>query len=85
MDKKDSIPILETAILEMGRLKGGESFSPKEVIQWIFPQSWEYFIPEIMEEIMRLYQEGKISIVQGEGFSSLPFLPHTLFRIEKKG
>ncbi|ERM81591.1 hypothetical protein P872_20100 [Rhodonellum psychrophilum GCM71 = DSM 17998] len=82
MVKKDSISILETAILEMGRLKGEKSFSPSEVIQWIFPQSWEHFIPEVMDEMMRLLEEGRVSLSQEEGSVPKYFLPQTLFRIK---
>ncbi len=56
--------ILETAIFEMGRKARGESFSPTEVVKWIFPQSWPHFLVDVEEVMMRLYREGKISVTQ---------------------
>ena len=58
------IPILELAILEMGRLQRGKTFCPSEVVRWIFPEAWSYFMDEVNEEMMRLYQEGKIIVTQ---------------------
>jgi hypothetical protein len=54
--------ILETAIFEMGRKAKGESFSPAEVVKWIFPQAWTHFMVDIEEVMMKLYREGKISV-----------------------
>ncbi|WP_376883479.1 hypothetical protein [Belliella marina] len=62
MDKKQNIPILEIAILEMARVRKGRSFSPVEVLEWIFPQDWVHFLPEIVSETIRMQEEGKISI-----------------------
>ena len=56
--------ILETAIFEMGRKMKGESFSPSEVVKWIFPQAWAHFMVDIEEVMMELYREGKISVTQ---------------------
>lgn len=56
--------ILETAIFEMGRKAKGESFSPSEVVKWIFPRAWPHFMADIEEVMMRLYREGKISVTQ---------------------
>lgn len=45
-------------------MKKGQSFRPSEVIQWIFPEAWVHFIPEILSEIERLQKEGKIEVLQ---------------------
>ncbi len=66
------IPILELAILEMGRLRKGKSFCPSEVVRWIYPQAWSEFMPEVNREMMRLYQEGKIIVTQ-QGKAIDPF------------
>ncbi len=60
MPNTNPIPILEIAILEMGRLKKGETFDPLEVIQWMFPQHWKFFIEELNSEVERLYKERKV-------------------------
>jgi hypothetical protein len=54
--------VLETAILEMGRIKGENSFLPSEVAQWIYPQDWRYFMPELLDAMMALYKKGKIMV-----------------------
>ena len=56
--------ILETAIMEMGRQRGGNNFCPSEIVRWLFPQDWRRFMPDIQEEMMRLYEEGKITVMQ---------------------
>jgi hypothetical protein len=56
--------ILETAILEMGRLRGEATFCPSEVVRWLYPQSWRYFMEDIQTEALRLHKEGKIVILQ---------------------
>lgn len=56
--------VLETAILEMGRKSGNKTFCPSEVVKWIFPQAWSYFMVDIKEAMMQLYREGKISVTQ---------------------
>jgi len=58
------ISIFELAFLEMGRLKKGQEFSPLEVLQWIFPEAWEHFVPDVILEIERMHQDGKILIKQ---------------------
>ncbi|SIS72053.1 DUF3253 domain-containing protein [Belliella pelovolcani] len=67
------IPILELAILEMGRMRKGKSFCPSEVVRWIFPEAWRNFMDEVYQEMMRLYQEGKIIVTQ-KGIPVDPFL-----------
>ena len=56
--------ILEIAILEMCRLKAGKSFSPTDVVQWIYPQHWHYFLSEVHDSMMQLYKAGKIIVLQ---------------------
>lgn len=73
MENQDSSPsILETAILEMGRMRGKSSFCPSEVVRWIYPQSWRYFMEDIQSEMMRLYREGKVVVLQ----NNQPVHPH---------
>lgn len=60
----ESHSVLETAILEMGRIKGENSFLPSEVVQWIYPQDWSYFMPELLDSMMALYKKGKIMVTQ---------------------
>ena len=57
-------PVLETAIMEMGRQRKGKNFCPSEIVSWLFPQDWKHFMPDVQSEMMRLYQEGKIIVTQ---------------------
>lgn len=56
--------ILEIAILEKGRTTPKNGFCPEEVVQWIYPEDWEYFLDEVNEAMMHLYREGKIEVTQ---------------------
>lgn len=62
-NKEDKISVLATAILQMGRMKKDESFTPEEVVQWIYPQHWQFFVLEVLEEMMDLYRKGKIRVI----------------------
>jgi len=56
--------ILETAIMEMGRQRNGNNFCPSEIVRWMYPQDWREFMPDIQQEMMRLYNDGKIIVMQ---------------------
>lgn len=58
--------ILEIAILEMGRLKGGKSFLPTEVVKWIYPQDWSSFLPDLLLAVVKLQKEEKIRTTLNE-------------------
>lgn len=58
--------ILEQAIMEMGRLSKGASFAPADVVKWVYPTSWEYFIKDVEEVMMELYREGRIAVTQND-------------------
>lgn len=58
--------ILAVAIMEMCRVKNGESFCPSEVVKWIYPESWPHFMEEVLEEMMILYKTGKIEVTQNQ-------------------
>jgi hypothetical protein len=65
MEKEKKFPsIIEIAILEMARIRKGASFCPSEVMRWMYPQDWRFFMDDVKEEMMRLYREGKISVTQ---------------------
>lgn len=55
--------VLRTAILDWIWRKKGKPFSPLEVVQQMYPQSWESFIPEILEEMMQMYRENLVLVV----------------------
>ena len=74
--------ILETAIFEMGRKMKGESFSPEEVVRWIFPQAWARFMADIEVVMMQLYREGKISVTQAGKDIPTDHLPKGPVRIK---
>lgn len=56
--------ILAVAILEMCRMRKGQSFCPSDVVKWLYPQDWEFFLTDIRIEMMRLYKEGKVLVTQ---------------------
>ena len=73
--------VLETAILEMGRKSGGQTFCPTEVVKWLYPQAWSHFINDIHETMMEMYREGKISVCQDGKEISPDLMPEGAVRI----
>ena len=65
--------ILEIAILEMGRMKKGNSFAASDVVKWIYPQDWSSFLPDLLEAMIKLYKEEKIRTSLNE----IPMAPDT--------
>ncbi|MBS9524620.1 DUF3253 domain-containing protein [Litoribacter ruber] len=65
LSEEGKIPnVLETAIMDMGRQRGDKTFCPSEIARWMYPEDWRAFMPDVQEEMMRLYQEGKIVVTQ---------------------
>lgn len=56
--------ILRVAILEMGRLRGDKSFCPSEVVRWLYPVDWRYFMPDVQAKMMELYNSGEVVVTQ---------------------
>jgi hypothetical protein len=77
--------ILEQAILEMGRLSRGASFAPCDVVKWVYPTSWQYFIDDVEEATMELYREGKIAVTQNDKEIAKDRLPNGPVRIRVVG
>ena len=67
--------ILTLAIMEMCRVRKGEEFRPEEVVKWLFPESWEYFVEDVYAAMYDLQKEGKIEVLENrepicyEGFA----------------
>jgi hypothetical protein len=76
--------ILEIAILEMCRLKRGESFSPAEVVQWIYPQDWQFFLTDLNEAMVQMHQAGKIIVMQDDLPLEQGVIPNGPLRIKGK-
>jgi hypothetical protein len=66
--------ILAIAILQMGRMRKGNSFCPSEVVRWIYPQDWRFFMEDVREAMMDLYRRGLIEVTQ-QGKAVDPFKP----------
>ena len=76
--------ILAVAIMEMCRVKKGESFCPSEVVKWIYPESWHHFMEEVTMEMMKLYQSGKIEVTQNHLPIPMEGIPKGEVRIKAK-
>ncbi|MCH6233046.1 DUF3253 domain-containing protein [Cognataquiflexum rubidum] len=76
--------ILADAIMEMCRVKKGESFCPSEVVKWIYPESWYHFMEEVTTEMMKLYQSGKIEVTQNHLPIPMEGIPKGEVRIKAK-
>ncbi|WP_194974436.1 DUF3253 domain-containing protein [Aquiflexum lacus] len=76
--------ILEIAILEMCRLKKEDSFSPTDVVKWLYPQHWIYFISEAEEAMMKLHRSGKIIVLENNEPDIPTKMPELSFRIKAK-
>lgn len=73
--------ILSMAIMEMIRMRKGDSFGPEEVVKWIYPSSWRYFMDEVLAQMMLLYREGKISVSLNGKLISMHELPEEKVKI----
>jgi hypothetical protein len=58
------VNVLALAIMQLCRIRKGESFCPSEVVRWIYPQDWQYFIEDVRKEMMNLYRQGQIIVIQ---------------------
>lgn len=76
--------ILEIAILEMCRLKKGESFFLVDVVKWIYPQHWIHFISEAEEAMVELHRSEKIIVLDNESPVGLTLLSKVSYRIKAK-
>lgn len=74
---------LRQGILEMIRMHPNHPFFPAEVVQWIYPTNWEFFLPDVREEMMALYQEGLIQVTQHGVLIDPTQLPDGEVRISK--
>ncbi len=69
--EKDHMEVLRTAILQMIKQKKGLSFYSQEVIQQLFPEDWEIFLPELKETLFQLESEGLLCL-ESEGDKVVP-------------
>ncbi|WP_304517661.1 DUF3253 domain-containing protein [Cecembia rubra] len=76
--------ILEMAILEMGRMRKGGTFCPSEVVRWMYPQDWRFFMDDVKEVMMKLYREGKITVFQKNNPVDIHSIPKGPVRIKLK-
>ncbi|WP_373520764.1 hypothetical protein [Aquiflexum sp.] len=58
--------ILEIAIMEMCRLRKEDSFFLVDVVKWIYPQHWHYFLKDAERAMMELYRSGKIIVLEND-------------------
>ncbi|WP_232825677.1 DUF3253 domain-containing protein [Algoriphagus litoralis] len=66
--------VLRVAILDFCRRRKLKSFCPSEVVRQIYPEDWMLFMPEIRDEMMKMYREGLIQVTQ-KGIPIDPNLP----------
>jgi hypothetical protein len=59
--------VLRTAILDFCRRKKGMGFSPSEVVQQLYPEDWEQFLPELNEVIEQMITERLIEYSPASG------------------
>jgi hypothetical protein len=69
----------------MLRMRNGKSFCPSEVVRWIYPCSWKYFMSDVQAEMMKLYREDKIAVTQKGELISKDEIPSGPIRISKAG
>lgn len=50
--------VLRTAILDWCRRSGGTSFLAGDVLRSMFPEDWELFVEDLVEELMQMHREG---------------------------
>ncbi len=55
--------VLRTAIFELMRRRKGKGFFPAEVVQQLYPEDWEVFLPELYETLIAMHQSGLVDLV----------------------
>lgn len=55
--------VLRKAILDLMRRRTKEGFFPEEVVQQIYPEDWEMFLPELYDTIIEMYQSGLMELM----------------------
>ncbi|WP_114751404.1 DUF3253 domain-containing protein [Pleomorphovibrio marinus] len=76
--------ILDVAILELAKMRHPSTICPSEVVRWVYPQDWEEFMPDVLQSMMRLFQEDKILVTQKGATTDKNFLPTGPVRISIK-
>lgn len=62
--------VLRVAILDFCRRQKGRPFCPTAVIRQMFPEDWELFREEVIEETMQLCREDLIEVSLEEEWPS---------------
>lgn len=54
--------VLRTAILDFCRRKKGAPFYPSEIVRQMYPEDWELFVEDLLEELGRMKKERLIEL-----------------------
>jgi hypothetical protein len=55
--------VLRTAIFQLMHRRENEGFLAAEVVQQLFPEDWEVFLPELYVTIIALHQAGLVDLM----------------------
>lgn len=61
---EERVDILRIAIREFCRQQGGKNFYPSAVVQWLYPESWPYFLEEIDQKAREMHRRGDLTLME---------------------
>jgi len=65
--------VLRTAIFQLMHRRKKEGFTPAEVVQQLYPEDWEVFLPDLYDTLITMHQAGLVDlIIDGKSVNPSP-------------
>jgi hypothetical protein len=65
--------VLRTAIFQLMHRKKKEGFMPAEVVQQLYPEDWELFLPDLYDTLIAMHQADLVDlIIEGKSVNPSP-------------
>jgi Fe2+ or Zn2+ uptake regulation protein len=55
--------VLRTAIFQLMQRRKKEGFMPAEVVQQLYPEDWEVFLPDLYDTLITMHQAGLVDLM----------------------
>jgi len=55
--------VLRTAIFQLMQRRKKEGFMPAEVVQQLYPEDWEVFLPDLYDTLIAMHQAGLVDLM----------------------
>jgi hypothetical protein len=65
--------VLRTAIFQLMHQRKNEGFMPAEVVQRLYPEDWEVFLPDLYDTLIAMHQAGLVDLmIEGKSVNPSP-------------